>query len=98
MNENQAFRAVAALARERPQWVPVLQAVLTVAERAEPYGGEFAGAWVLDELGNRSGSQTWLPNLRVLVTYGLLKKRANLFGAAVEPTIGARAPRPLAAL
>jgi len=74
MNENQAFRAVAALARERPQWVPVLQAVLTVAERAEPYGGEFAGAWVLDELGNRSGSQTWLPNLRVLVTYGFVEK------------------------
>jgi len=74
MDENQALRAVSALARERPQWLPVLQAVLTVAERVERYGGEFAGAWVLDELGSRSGSQTWFPNLRVLVSYGFVEK------------------------
>jgi hypothetical protein len=77
MNEKQAFRAVAALATERPQWVPVLEAVLRVAERTEPYGGEFAGAWVLDELSNRSGHATWLPNLRVLVSYGFVEKAGD---------------------
>jgi hypothetical protein len=74
MNEREALRAVAALTRERPQWLPVLKAALTVAERAEPSGGEFAGAWVLDELAERSGHATWLPNLRVLLSYGFLEK------------------------
>lgn len=74
MNERQALRAVAALTKERPQWLPVLQAALIVAERAQPYGGEFAGAWVLDELEERNGRPTWLPNLRVLVSYGFLEK------------------------
>ncbi len=74
MNEREALRAVAALTKERPQWLPVLEAALTVAERAEPYGGEFAGAWVLDELEARTGHPTWLPNLRVLLSYGFLEK------------------------
>jgi hypothetical protein len=74
MNEQEALRAVAALAKERPQWLPVLEAALTVAERAEPYGGEFAGAWVLDELEQQTGHPTWFPNLRVLLSYGFLEK------------------------
>ncbi len=74
MEDQEALRAVAALTKERPQWLPVLEAALTVAERAEPYGGEFAGAWVLDELEQRTGHRTWLPNLRVLVSYGFLEK------------------------
>lgn len=74
VNEQQALRAMAALQNERPEWLPVLEAALTVAERVAPYGGEFAGAWVLDELEKRSGHPTWLPNLRVLVTYGFLTK------------------------
>jgi hypothetical protein len=74
MNEQDAIRAVAALAKERPQWVSVLAAALAVAERAQAYGGEFAGAWVLDELEHRTGQRTWLPNLRVLQSYGLLEK------------------------
>ena len=74
MNEQEALRAVAALTKERPQWVSVLAAALTVAERAQPYGGEFAGAWVLDELEQQTGQATWLPNLRVLLSYGFLEK------------------------
>jgi hypothetical protein len=74
MDEKQARRAVAALKRERPEWLPVLRAALIVAERCEPYGGEFAGAWVLDELHQESGRRTWLPNLRLLTTYGFLQK------------------------
>src|SRR5437667_1032745 len=74
MNEREALRAVAALKNERPEWLPVLEATLVVAERANPYGGEFAGAWVLDELEQRVGHPTWLPNLRILVSYGFLEK------------------------
>jgi len=74
MNESQALRAVAALTQERPEWLPVLEAALAVAERSQPYGGEFAGAWVLDELEQRTGHPTWLPNLRVLTSYGFLEK------------------------
>ncbi len=74
MNESQALRAVAALTQERPEWLPILEAALAVAERSEPYGGEFTGAWVLDELEQRAGHPTWFPNLRVLITYGFLEK------------------------
>lgn len=74
MDEHQALRAVSALTRERPEWVPVLRAALAVAERAEPYGGEFAGAWVLSELKQQSGHPVWLPNLRLLISYGFLEK------------------------
>ncbi len=74
MDEKKALRAVAAMKRERPEWLRVLEAALVVAERSEPYGGEFAGAWVLDELEKQSGQRVWLPNLRVLMTYGFLEK------------------------
>ncbi len=83
MKDSDARRAVAALANERPEWLPVLEAAIAVSERVQPYGGEFAGAWVLDELQRRTGRRTWLPNLRVLVSYGLLEK-------AGEPTRGGR--------
>ncbi len=74
MSEQEVVRAIAALRKERPEWLPVLEATLTVAERAQPYGGEFAGAWVLDELEERVGHPTWLPNLRLLVSYGFWEK------------------------
>jgi hypothetical protein len=67
-------RAVATLIAERPDWIPVLEAAIAVSDKVDPYGGEFAGAWVLDELERRAGHRTWLPNLRVLLTYGLVEK------------------------
>jgi hypothetical protein len=67
-------RAVATLVAERPDWIPVLEAAIAVSDKVETYGGEFAGAWVLDELARRAGRRTWLPNLRVLLTYGLVEK------------------------
>ena len=69
-----AERAVAALGAERPDWIPVLEAAIAVSDRVEKFGGEFAGAWVLDELERRAGRRTWLPNLRVLQSYGLVEK------------------------
>ena len=74
MDKAQVRRAVAALSRERPEWLPVLEAALVVAERCEPYGGDFAGAWVLEELKQQTGRPVWLPNLRLLISYGFLEK------------------------
>jgi hypothetical protein len=65
--------AVGRLAREHPEWLPVLEAAVAVARNVEAHGGEFAGAWVVDELARR-GSRRWIPNLRILVSYGLLEK------------------------
>jgi hypothetical protein len=71
---NDADQAVRRLAIEHPEWLPVLEAATAVAERVEEHGaGEFAGAWVVDELARR-GSPRWIPNLRILVSYGLLEK------------------------
>jgi hypothetical protein len=64
---------VARLAREHPEWLPVLEAAIAVAASAESHGGEFAGAWVVDELARRSGRR-WVPNLRILVSYGFIEK------------------------
>ena len=61
------------LALEHPDWLPVLDAAAAVAARVEDNGGEFAGAWVLTELQRRGGAR-WVPNLRLLVSYGLLEK------------------------
>ncbi len=65
--------AVRRLAIEHPEWLPVLEAAVTVAEHAEAHGGEFAGSWVLMELQQRGGPR-WVPNLRILVSHGLLEK------------------------
>lgn len=66
-------QAVRRLANEHPEWLPVLEAAVAVAASVEERGGEFAGAWVVDELARR-GSPRWIPNLRILVSYGLLEK------------------------
>lgn len=67
-------RAVMRLASERPDWVPVLRAAAERARKSEPYGGEFAGHWVLQELDQQAGRRHWLPGLRLLVSYGLIEK------------------------
>ena len=73
VNEIDPRSGLYALARERPDWLPVVEAALAVHERIKAYGGEFAGAWVVDEL-ERVGDMRRLPNLRLLVSYGLLEK------------------------
>lgn len=67
-------RAVAALAAEKPEWIPVLEAAIAVSDRVDKHGGEICGAWVIDELESRSRRKMWLPNLRVLQSYGLVEK------------------------
>lgn len=56
------------MARERPDWLPIVKVCL---EEARETKGEFAGAWVL-ERANKRGIR-WFPNLRLLVSYGILK-------------------------
>jgi hypothetical protein len=62
------------LAYEHPDWVPVLRAACVVAEQTDPYGGQFAGRWVLQELERQTRTRQWQPGLRRLVAYGLLEK------------------------
>lgn len=66
-------RMIARLAAERPDWIPVLDAAVAVAEEAEAYSGDFAGSWVLAELARR-GQDRRIPNLRLLVSFGLIEK------------------------
>jgi len=66
--------AVLRLAYEHPDWVPVLRAACVQARKSEPYGGQFAGRWVLQELEQETGQRQWQPGLRRLVAYGLLEK------------------------
>jgi len=67
-------RAVRRLAAEHPDWIAVLEAAIAVASRSEPGDEEFAGSWVLEELESQAGRRQWFPNLRLLVTYGILEK------------------------
>lgn len=69
--------AVLRLASERPDWLPVLQAACVRARKAEPFGGEFAGHWVLKDLESQTGTRVWFPGLRLLVAYGLLVKSGD---------------------
>jgi len=72
------YRAALRLGREQPGWIPAMGASLVLARRAakDTYnlGHEFAGAWVLDELQRRVSKDAWFPNLRILVSYGVLEK------------------------
>jgi len=74
MDGEEVSRAVMRLASERPEWIPVLRAATERARKSEPFGGEFAGHWVLRELDEQTGSRNWLPGLRLLVGYGLIEK------------------------
>jgi hypothetical protein len=62
------YNALKRLARERPTWIPIVESCLEEARQAN---GEFAGTWVLQRAKERG--ITWFPNLRLLVSYGILK-------------------------
>jgi hypothetical protein len=63
------------LASDRPDWLPILRAAVTVAELAEQYGGQFAGRWVLEEWIRTTNPEVpWRPGLRTLAAYGLIEK------------------------
>lgn len=62
------YTAVKRLAREHPDWILVVEACL---EEAKQINGEFAGAWVLERA--KQKGRNWFPNLRLLVSYDILK-------------------------
>ena len=62
------------LAFEQPGWLPVVRAACAQAREAEPYGGEFAGSWVLQKMKDQTGEPAWRPGLRLLVAYGIIEK------------------------
>lgn len=73
-DHEQTVRSVIRLGQEQPKWIPILQGAVAQARKAERFGGEFAGTWVLDELEAQTGERPWVPGLRVLSSYGLIEK------------------------
>ena len=69
------YTAVKRLAREHPDWILIVEACL---EEAKQINGEFAGAWVLERTKGRGIN--WFPNLRLLVSYGILKHEGTARG------------------
>src|SRR2546426_5953446 len=77
MGAHSARANVVQLAHDHPGWIPILRAACVVAKNTEPFGGRFAGRWVLQELANQRRVplvEVWKPGLRRLVAYGLLEK------------------------
>jgi len=64
---NSPYKAAKRLARDHPDWLPIVEGTL---ECAKEYG-EFAGSWVLDKA--RKKGIKWFPGLRIFVRYGILK-------------------------
>ena len=62
------YDAVRILAKERPDWLPIVRACL---EEAKDTKGRFAGAWVRSKA--EKYGINWFPGLRLLVGYGILK-------------------------
>lgn len=69
--------AITRLEMEHPgeQWLRIVKACLALADRTK---GEFAGAWVLTEA--KKDGIGWFPNLRPLVTCGILERTSGSRG------------------
>jgi repressor LexA len=68
-----AHEATVALLREFPHWRGVISAALEEAKTIT--SDRFAGKWVLDRA--KKHGVNWIPNLRKLVSYGILKKEGE---------------------
>ncbi len=58
------------LLEEKPEWLPILRECVKCAEKY----GEFAGSWVLKGVEEELKKKIWVPGLRTLTAYGILKK------------------------
>jgi hypothetical protein len=67
-NYSSGYKGTKRLAYENAKWIPIVEACLEEAKRY----GEFAGSWVLSTAKKKGVS--WFPNLRTLVSYGILKR------------------------
>ena len=63
------YKGVMRLAHEKPEWIPVVHAALITAQSVK---SDFAGSWVLEKA--KEKGLNWFPNLRILVTHGILNK------------------------
>ena len=68
-SEIDGYNAAKRFLRDFPAWFRILKASLHEAVRCD---GEFAGAWVLAEA--KKEGIDWFPNLRTLVSHGILEK------------------------
>ncbi|OGI65975.1 MAG: hypothetical protein A3B11_00880 [Candidatus Taylorbacteria bacterium RIFCSPLOWO2_01_FULL_44_26] len=63
------YKGVMRLAHENPKWIPIVEAALKTAQSVK---ADFAGSWVLEK--TKEKGLNWFPNLRILVTHGILNK------------------------
>ncbi len=70
------YKAVKRLAVERPDWLPIVRECLKLWK--EIHNTDFAGAWVYQRLQENNGPK--FSNLRILVSFGILKKEATSRG------------------
>jgi len=68
-----AYIGTEALLRDHPEWRGVVVAALEEAKTVK--SGRFAGAWVLEKA--KAHGVRWIPNLRKLVAYQILKKEGD---------------------
>lgn len=71
MNGYDAVMTLAGDPDRGSKWLPVVAAAYWQARRTAAYGGRFAGAWVLHDLGG------WVPSLRPLAALGILQKSGD---------------------
>lgn len=83
-NASSGYTGIMRLARERPDWLPIAEACVRCVKTSH---GEFAGKWVLQQLGTEwaglrfgDGKARWFPGLRTLVAYGILKHEDTVRG------------------
>ena len=78
--EISGYKAVKRLAVERPDWLPIVRECLNLAKEIK---GDFAGAWVFKRVQEKGLK---FSNLRLLVSFGILKKKAHRDKDAVPTT------------
>lgn len=68
------YTAVKRLAVERPDWMPIVRECLNLSKSIS---GDFAGAWVYKRVQEKGLK---FSNLRLLVSFGILKKEGTSRG------------------
>jgi hypothetical protein len=64
-----AFKGVKRLAKENPNWIPIVEACVEMAKENE----EFCGNWVRKKMERKTNEKVWFPGLRILTRYGILR-------------------------
>jgi len=71
-----SYARVKRLAEERPDWIPIVKECFECAQKYN----EFAGSWVLNGLENKMKKKVWVPGLRTLASYEILKRTGTSRG------------------